>query len=561
MRVTVLTESLAREVFSEALGGIQNESEVAAELLRHEVNARRRSPRHFLISRVCRLAAPAITLDPELVGDVCEDLERQGDIVLADGGLFYPAPARLVALGGGIFRFVCAVPSVRLFAMVEGEWACSGVRRDCRLRVSAEHAADVLGGVVVTSEVWAGFDRFPAADREWIHALDARLAYAPEPPGSLESDEILEWCGLAFAPRGLQWLPNESARLWRARHRWIGWVYAWTSERRPSVQPFVKLGSDGAARAVYALARSSPHPLQAQLAMSASGSLLGIPTWLPLAEYRYLSLVGSCVKRDGTKSQWSVPLSRIDEALSVLSKRLGVAVVREAEPEQAGDVDASKQKRIGTTFVSSPVYLERLQPLSARAQRILDTYSLSTTADLRNWLSSEESKSVPNFGRRSRAELEDLIARFHTSATDDRVSAAAMNQAPPPDNLHQATVQYGQLGVECLGRLPPRVLRIIEDKSIQTVSQLVTWLRGADVLKTANYGRRTHTDLAARVVELGNYGPTRLVFGRETPPTTAEDLYTNYLAMLDEDARAIFSAYFGDQCTLEEIGRTRIPPV
>ena len=161
MELTLLTDTQAREALNLVLGGDLEPYNVASDLVRHEVSARRRCPRHFLIGRVCRLAAPAIALDAEMVGDVCEDLERQGDVVLAEGGVVYPAPLRIVALGGDLFRFVCAVPSARLFATVKGEWTRRGARRDCRPLGPIEQVAENLGGILSRRRRGQGSNGFP----------------------------------------------------------------------------------------------------------------------------------------------------------------------------------------------------------------------------------------------------------------------------------------------------------------------------------------------------------------------------------------------------------------
>jgi len=324
MQITVLTESQIRGLLNEALGGNPTASDAAADLLRQEVSARRRSPRHFLIGRVCRLAAPAITLAPELVDDVCEALERQGDIVLADGGMVYPVPARIVALGSSTVRFICTVPSARLFATIEGKWTCRGVRRDCRLSGSAERAAEVLGGIVVTPEAWAGLDRVPPADAEWLRDLDARLASAPEPAGSLEHEEPLEWNCLLVDQDQPRWRASGRAQLWRARHRWKRWVYAWSAGESPSAQSFVTLYSDEGARTLCAVARAAQKPFRGSIAKSGDVVTIGISGWLPQAEYRYLSTCADPAETSGQGSTWTMPAARAESVVKTLADRLGV---------------------------------------------------------------------------------------------------------------------------------------------------------------------------------------------------------------------------------------------
>lgn len=325
MQITLLDESGARGALRQVLRGELAAREVAAELLRHEAAARRRGPRHLLIARVCRISAPAVALDPDLVDEVCDELERQGDIVLADGGHIYPAPVRIVALGDGVFRFVCTVPSSVLFAVVAGEWARRGVRRDCRPSRSVELAAEALRGVVVTPEEWTGLDRVPSADDDWLRSLNARLAWAPEPAGSLERDESLNWTGLSVEADELRWRSSGPACLWKARHRWKRWVYAWSAGESPRTQPFVTLYPDESSRTVYAVARAANKPFRGSIQKSDSEVTIGISGWLPQSEYRHLSTCADPVEASGKGSLWTTPVARAENVIHTLKSRLGVS--------------------------------------------------------------------------------------------------------------------------------------------------------------------------------------------------------------------------------------------
>jgi hypothetical protein len=324
MELTLLTDTQAQGVLSMVLGGTLEPYNVASDLVRHEASARRRTPRHFLINRVCRLAVPAIALDAEMVGDVCEDLERQGDVILAEGGIVYPAPLRIVALGGDFFRFVCAVPSARLFATVKGEWTRRGARRDCRPLEPIEAVAEKLGGILVTPETWAGLERVPAADGDWLRSLDARLAWAPEPAGSLEHEEPLEWSGLVLDQDEPRWRASGPARLWRARHRWKRWVYAWSAGEPPCSQAFVTLYADEGARTVFAEALAAEKPFRALTKKSGAEVTIDISGWLPLAEYRYLSTCADQVEATSRGSTWTTPAVRADAVVNTLKARLGL---------------------------------------------------------------------------------------------------------------------------------------------------------------------------------------------------------------------------------------------
>lgn len=330
MQVTLLDATQARDMLRQILGGELDSREGISDLIRHEVSARVRGPRHFVIARVCRLTAPVVSLDPKLVGDVCDELELEGDVLLADGGVLHPAPIRIVALGSSDYRFVCAVPSVQLFSAVPAPWVQRRSRRSCRLSQPIEPIASALGAIVVTPEVWAGLDRAPCADAEWVRGLDQRLSWAPEPAGSLERDEVLEWTGYDLSQGEPRWMSQCPASLWRARHRWRRWVYAWAPGGNPSKSPFVSLYPDEGARTTFALARSAGSSLRASVTWTGDSTKIEVPGWLPLAEYRYLSTCAERVEGEGRRSVWAVPASRRQAVLAVLTARLGLCFDEES---------------------------------------------------------------------------------------------------------------------------------------------------------------------------------------------------------------------------------------
>ena len=334
MEIVLLTSSQAGPLLSDLIGRDPGSPDGIADLLRSEVSSRGRCPRHFAIGRVCRLVAPAVTLDPALVDDVCDDLERQGDVVLAEGAVLHPVPVRIVTLGDGVCRFVCTVPSRRLMEAVPGEWLQRGVRRDCRMKQPIATAAATLGGIVLTPEAWAGLNNAPIADASFIRCLDARLEAAPGPAGSLDHEEPLQWSTCEVIAGGARWRGKAQdgvvAKLWRARHRWRRWIYAWTAGDAPSKQSFLSLHPDDGARAVYALGVAAGIFLRARVERSREHAVVTIPAWLPVAEYRYLSTCAESTATDTPGVHWTVPLSRFDAVSATLASRLGLRFDDEA---------------------------------------------------------------------------------------------------------------------------------------------------------------------------------------------------------------------------------------
>jgi hypothetical protein len=302
---------------------------VIADLIRGEVSARGACSRATTIRRVRRFVAPAIDLDEALVADVCDQLEREGDIVLGAGGILYASPLRAVDLGDRTLRIASSLPTCRLRERIAGSWTLSGVVRTCRVEDldQLRLAVAAAEGVLITPSDWACLDRVPSADQDWLDSLDRRLRAEPEAPGSLERDEDLGWRGCEVTPSGIRWKaaePEPRKRLWRARNRWGHWHYAWTREGTPSEGPFVSLRPDEGTRSVFALARVLGVPVTATVTRHGETVTVSLSHWLPVAEYRFLavSAAESALERDG--GRWCVPGERAARVIDVLAERLGL---------------------------------------------------------------------------------------------------------------------------------------------------------------------------------------------------------------------------------------------
>lgn len=335
--LTLLTDSAAADTLRQALGGDPAKVEGIADLIRGEVSARGACPRAATLRRVRQFAARAAKLDEALVEEVCDCLEREGDIVLAAGGILYATPLRAVDRGDMTLRIASSLPTRWLRERVTGRWAVSGIVRTCRVE-DLDHTRRAIAaarGVVITPADWAGLDRVPCADAQWLESLDRRLRSEPEAPGGLERDEVLAWSGCEVTSSGLRWKtrgpPDTAARLWRARNRWGRWHYAWTQQGgTPSDAPFVCLRPDEGTRAKYALARNLGMPVKGTVVTQDERATLSVSYWLPVAEYRYLAVVSSdsVTTRDG--SHWTVPADRLSGLIKTLEMRLGILFEEES---------------------------------------------------------------------------------------------------------------------------------------------------------------------------------------------------------------------------------------
>lgn len=326
MRLTLLDPDAGLKDLSILLGVEPATNLGLAELLRAEVTARGMAPRAATLERVRRLVTPVSTIDPELLARTCDALVREGDLVLAAGGVLAATPLRLVHLAGGAARVGSSMPTHALRVALGAEVERRGLSRRVIWTGDCEAALAALGGVALTPAQWAGLDRAPVADDTFLQRLDQRLQCAASPPGWRVRDEPLEWRGWTWHENSLAWRRDAAeTQLWRARGTWGGFVSAWSAGGSPATAPFFELPSDDAVRAQFGLARRAGHPLAVSVHAAADAVLLTIPGWLPRAEYRWLSLHADPAL-DAEPGCWHVPAADLPRVLDMLRQRLGVLV-------------------------------------------------------------------------------------------------------------------------------------------------------------------------------------------------------------------------------------------
>jgi hypothetical protein len=296
--------------------------ETLSELLRAEVHARGHAPRAATLSRVARLLARALNVEVEQLDEVCEALEREGDLVLAPGGILYATPTRAVLLKQSA-RIFSSVPTLALAPALKRALLVKGATRTVAALDGLAEAVANVAGQIVTPETWAGIDRTPPADAAFLANLDLRLHWEPSGAASLEKDGVLEWCTWQILGEGPRWRRSQEGRLWWARTRFGGHHHAWTASSSPSTSPFIALSSDDADRARFALSRSVGASILR--VRRSNGLTLEIPSWLPRSEHRWLSL--HAVRAVGSKGLcWEVAVDDEAHVTNLLTERLGLVV-------------------------------------------------------------------------------------------------------------------------------------------------------------------------------------------------------------------------------------------
>lgn len=328
MSLAILDSAGARALLDARLGVDATSDEGVADLLRAEVHARGQAARALTLERVVRMAGPALALAGDRVAEVCETLVREGDFVLATGGLLAATPLRMVPLPDGSARVFCSAPTPAVRAWLGDDVVRAGARRSIPFSSVVADLAERSGGRVVAPEQWAGFLRTAPADRAFLDRIDARLEWEPEPAGSLESAEELDWRGWSPAASPPGWRREApEARLWMAKTQFRWRRYAWTGGGgSPATRPFVSLGADEANRAQFSLLRDTPARPSACLRSEGAGCAADLPAWLPLAEYRWLSLHGEQVGGDAGHRRWLFASAAAESVTTMLTERLGFSV-------------------------------------------------------------------------------------------------------------------------------------------------------------------------------------------------------------------------------------------
>ena len=324
MTLSHVTREEAVKRLAQSHAGAPDSIETLCDLVRAEVHARKHAPRAATLSRVARLLAPAINLDEQRLDEVCDALEREGDVILNTGGILYATPTRVVAIEKSA-RVFSSLPTRALSNALGREISAKDASRTITSVDGLTEAVAKVSGVIVPPEAWAGLDRTPNADAAFLEKLDQRLEWQALGAGSLEKDGALEWLTWQVTSEGSRWRRSSEGRLWWARTRYGGHLRAWTTGGAPATSPFIELSQDDADRARFAISREVAGASILKVEREAGSVLLELPGWLPRAEYRWLSLHAELVPESKGR-RWKVAADDEAHVTRLLSGRLGLAV-------------------------------------------------------------------------------------------------------------------------------------------------------------------------------------------------------------------------------------------
>ena len=309
--------------------------DLSAEMLRSELAARNVSTRRALCGRVVGLLEPMGPVNMDDIKDQLSVMEKIGDITGGPGGRVAAGPVRMVKLGStrhqlfgavdyhyaaSVFAESVLTPGQNRFLTVKGD--------DLEL---FQQKIDVLGGIALSPERWAGLDKTIAAGPEWLQNLDKRLLHEPIAAGSLDRDTNGEW--RTYRPetadqmQNRRWAKEDIAGegcLWRIWHE-RGWpIHAWTSGLSPKDTSFIRLTGEEASRTMFALDREAEIPLPHDLSEKDEKTIFKLGGFLPGPEYRFLATRGEYMGKSGEYFCFQFEPDAWAESAGVLSERLGI---------------------------------------------------------------------------------------------------------------------------------------------------------------------------------------------------------------------------------------------
>ena len=334
MNLRTLKEEQLQRVAATSWGEDLNTDGAIADALRAELWVRRTAMRRSLCRKVVELMAPVRNVELESVRRVLDQLERDGDVTAGDSGLIASAPIRAIELGDDTYLLVGGPETARLKEMFGFDIGTQmGLRRATGCGERFLGALCDVGGVVLTPHRWAGLDRTPPADEEWLAILEDELEYLGADADALPAECSDDW--RCYIPRAAslhhrRWAKpsaDGAAQLWRCRHERGYWVYLWTRGTVPSQSSHLRMPGDAALRAMFALDRSAGHPIELEISEDEDYIVLNARGMLPRAEYRYLMTFAERSAEDGFR--YRVPSESWAQVSSMLTSRLGVVIAQE----------------------------------------------------------------------------------------------------------------------------------------------------------------------------------------------------------------------------------------
>lgn len=326
MAMNVINSERMRQISIDLTGNAPFDPATVTELIRNELWARGVTSRRVICDRIVSLMQPLLDLKKDDVQATLDEMDRTGDITFGPRGTLAVSPLRIVDAGNGRYRLFGTLPSRLVSNLCQ-----SGVNREL-FDNSKEKIASLIeqyGGIQLSAERWAGFERVPPVGPDWLKSLDSRMADEACELGSLERELNSIWMVCRPSHNQPPWkkpVGNDGGKLWQAWTRFKLPIHVWTEGASPDSSLAMRLTSDEANRTVFALCQQKGFPIVFKADSMGSHMTLRFDSFLPVAEYRYLMIFGEMQNLAGSKKAFRIPLEVWPNVSTTLRERLGVTI-------------------------------------------------------------------------------------------------------------------------------------------------------------------------------------------------------------------------------------------
>ena len=334
MVMNLVDNGYLQEEYRNYSGGMTTDVKSLTEMLRHELWARGITSRRALCERINALVRPLADVSIDTIRGILDEMERTGDLTVGPRGAVAAAPLRIVSCGGERCRLFGTLPNRYLLEYLP-QINSVGTARELNA-VSVESLDALLvkyGGVHLSVERWAGFDRVLPAGSKWLEQLNSRLENETEISGFFDAEVRETWMvfrsaggkgkGQSFWKKPFE---NDEGHLWRGWSMY-GWpISLWTSGGSPSAIQSMRLTTDEASRTVFSLAIEAGKSIVIRADVTGTDVMMYLENFLPLAEYRYLMTVGELQDTEGSQRVFRISLDAWPGVEKTLRERLGIVI-------------------------------------------------------------------------------------------------------------------------------------------------------------------------------------------------------------------------------------------
>lgn len=303
------------------------------EMLRAEISARGVCRRHLFLSRLHRfIKMQGLAVSPEDLSDSCDQLVQAGDICEGEQGVLASTPTRFLRLASGNVRLIGSIPLRNLELPTDVQLVDAGPVRqlDCDGDITGylDFLRSHYGAMEISELVWSGLNRV-SSPGDLLKQLDDANPQdlQAETTGSfVYPNQWQNYHPGPVAKSGKRWQAAGDqilSPLWKTMDRWQHMVFAWASYC-PAGSEWSRISRDTAIRATYALDLARGRQLSVAWQKKGKNIVFDLPGYLPLAEYRYITLQGQIEPVSNGSVRLHMPEAGWPQVQKILHENLGL---------------------------------------------------------------------------------------------------------------------------------------------------------------------------------------------------------------------------------------------